>query len=117
MNIIEQYRELERRAGPMLKAAGLTLNQYQAAEAIMALGRPTMGEVGEYLYNKPSTITAVVDHLERGGFIQRTRDAEDRRAIRLAISNPGWFNEQRYAMQRLQEAIQGEVADAVARTA
>lgn len=108
MNIIQQYQELERRAAPLLKAARLTMPLYRVTEAVMRLGSPTMGEVAEYVFDKPSTITAAIDRLEARGIVQRLRSTEDRRVVRIILANIPWFNEQHYAMQRLQEAIQGE---------
>ena len=37
----------------------------------------------------PSTLNHTVDHLERSGWIERRRDAADRRLVRLALTETG----------------------------
>jgi DNA-binding MarR family transcriptional regulator len=37
----------------------------------------------------PSTLNHTVDHLERSGWIERCRDASDRRLVRLALTETG----------------------------
>lgn len=46
-------------------------------------------QVAQQLLTSQSGMTGKLDRLERQGFIQRTRDPEDRRAIRLGITDAG----------------------------
>jgi DNA-binding MarR family transcriptional regulator len=52
-------------------------------------GSLTMGELARMVGITEKTITGVVDRLERDGLLQRTRDAVDRRVVRVALTKKG----------------------------
>ncbi len=49
----------------------------------------TIGELGERMYLACSTATDLIDRMERNGLVERTRDANDRRVIRLRVLEKG----------------------------
>jgi DNA-binding MarR family transcriptional regulator len=49
----------------------------------------TMGELCDRLFLASSTVTDLVDRMEKNGLVERVRDAEDRRAIRLRMTALG----------------------------
>ncbi|MFY1637707.1 MarR family winged helix-turn-helix transcriptional regulator [Solwaraspora sp. WMMB335] len=49
----------------------------------------TSGELGAQLNLTSSSVTALVDRLERGGHLRRDRDASDRRKVRLRYAAAG----------------------------
>jgi len=49
----------------------------------------TMGELGQKMYLACSTATDHIDRMERNGLIQRERDPNDRRMIRLKVTPKG----------------------------
>ncbi len=48
-----------------------------------------LGEISELLYYGKSNITRLVDRLEAERFVQRKRDAHDRRSIEAVITKEG----------------------------
>jgi len=52
-------------------------------------GTLPMGEIAAHCGITEKTITGVVDRLEREGYVQRTRDAEDRRVVHVRLSRKG----------------------------
>lgn len=49
----------------------------------------TLSELSQRMLRVNSNTTAMVDALERKGLVQRTRDNEDRRVIRVQLTEPG----------------------------
>ncbi len=49
----------------------------------------TMGELGQKMHLACSTATDLIDRMERNGLIVRERDTQDRRVIRLYITDRG----------------------------
>ena len=52
-------------------------------------GDSTHREVAERCFVRPATLTGIVDTLERDGFVERRRDAADRRTVQLALTDKG----------------------------
>lgn len=50
----------------------------------------TIGELGERMYLACSTATDLIDRMERNGLVERARDANDRRVIRLRVLDKGY---------------------------
>lgn len=50
----------------------------------------TIGELGERMYLACSTATDLIDRMERNGLVERARDANDRRVIRLHVLEKGY---------------------------
>jgi DNA-binding MarR family transcriptional regulator len=74
-----------------LKSQDLPHPQYNVLR-ILRGARPealTCGEIAERMIVRDPDITRLLDRLERKGFITRTRDTEDRRVVRTAISPAG----------------------------
>jgi DNA-binding MarR family transcriptional regulator len=46
-------------------------------------------EVAARGWSTPATVTSVVDTLERDGYVERRRDEEDRRVVRLFVTDAG----------------------------
>jgi DNA-binding MarR family transcriptional regulator len=56
----------------------LTLRDGQKSSEVAARG-----------WSTPATVTSVVDTLERDGYVERRRDDEDRRVVRLFVTEAG----------------------------
>lgn len=50
---------------------------------------PTLGYIAKELMVTPAVVTGIVDRLERRGFVRRTADADDRRVVRLSLTDSG----------------------------
>jgi len=52
-------------------------------------GSLPLGELSQKMYLHPSTITGVVDRLEKKGYVSRDRDREDRRVVMVQLTPKG----------------------------
>lgn len=73
----------------VLQPFGLTLPQYRVLKALDEEHDLRLTTLSAMLLRAKSTITRLVDHLERDGLVARTSDADDRRAQRLALTPAG----------------------------
>ncbi len=71
------------------RLSDVTMSEVHTLEAISILGMPTMGEVALRLSVKTATLTTAIDRLERKGYCVRLRSDEDRRVIRLRLTDNG----------------------------
>jgi len=74
------------------RAAGLTPAQHQLLLAIKGHpGRsdPTVGDLAEHLVSKHHSVVELIDRAVEAGLVQRRRDTEDHRAVRLRLTSLG----------------------------
>ena len=57
--------------------------------SLMVKNPQTMNELGKYLHIENSTVTGLIDRLEKGAFVQRIPDESDRRKWNISITNKG----------------------------
>lgn len=72
-----------------LADTGLTFGQFAVLEALLHLGPLCPHEIAAKLLRSGSNVTTVVDNLEKDGFVTRTRRADDRRGITVALTGVG----------------------------
>jgi DNA-binding MarR family transcriptional regulator len=71
---------------------GLTHAQHQLLLAIRGHrgeGSPTIGQVADYLLVKHHTTSELVDRTSELGLVERVRDADDQRVVRLRLTEAG----------------------------
>jgi DNA-binding MarR family transcriptional regulator len=64
----------------------------------------SLGELGRRMYLHPSTITGLIDRLEKKGLVERDRDQTDRRVIKLRLTSKG-----KGLVKRAPNPIQGKM--------
>jgi DNA-binding MarR family transcriptional regulator len=68
---------------------GITGPQLWALKTISADGSLPLGELSNKMYLHPSTVTGVVDRLEKKGYVVRDRGQEDRRVVEVKLTPKG----------------------------
>jgi DNA-binding MarR family transcriptional regulator len=68
---------------------GITGPQLWVLKTISLSGGPSLGDLGRKMYLHPSTITGLIDVLERKGDVVRLRDQEDRRVVKVTLTPKG----------------------------
>ena len=69
---------------------GLTPQQVGVMMAIKRIKPPvTPTEVARWLDRSTNSVTMIVDRMEKAGLVERKRDVEDRRSLRLVITKKG----------------------------
>jgi len=94
---VAEIEELLRNVGTMLKKRGrdivsnfdITPPQLDALLVLREFGELTMGELCGRMFLACSTATDLIDRMERNGLIERVRDTNDRRVIRLKVLDKG----------------------------
>lgn len=67
----------------------ISVTQCYALEAVVRGGAMTLGALSALLYLDKSTASRVVDALERKGYLRRSADPADGRAVRLEATKSG----------------------------
>ena len=87
---------------------------YRACSSIYPKGSITMGEFSSALSVPLSTATRIADWLVEHGYIQRLPDDEDRRVVRVALTDTGkelFKAIDRYIRQRMQQILSSLTAE------
>lgn len=74
---------------PILERLGLTYTQYITIVALWEQDNQTVGSLGEKLFLESNTLTPILKKLEAMGFLQRLRDPEDERQVRIKLTKQG----------------------------
>jgi MarR family transcriptional regulator, organic hydroperoxide resistance regulator len=67
----------------------ITPPQFSALLALIDSGEITMGELCQKLFLACSTVTDLIDRMEKNGYVERFKDSKDRRVIRLRVLPAG----------------------------
>jgi DNA-binding MarR family transcriptional regulator len=74
------------------RRAGLEPRQHQLMLSLKGLPpgvRPSIGELAQRLLIEHHSAVELVNRLAKGGYVQRERDGEDRRAVLISITRKG----------------------------
>lgn len=74
----------------MLAELGVTGSQRMAVRFIGRFDGISAGELAELLHVHPSTLTGILDKLERGKLVKRSRDPHDARRAHFSLTDEGW---------------------------
>jgi DNA-binding MarR family transcriptional regulator len=67
----------------------LSVSQLLCLQTLHENGRMSMSDIAESIMVNVSTVTGIVDRLERKGLIERQRETTDRRVITIALTEKG----------------------------
>ena len=77
------YDYYEQRLSPF----GLTTSQYFVFNALWMGDGISIGELGERVYLDSSTLTGIIDRMERSGYVERQPNPEDRRSVLIFLTD------------------------------
>src|SRR3712207_4797386 len=78
-----------RYAAATAKRLGLEAPELSALEHLQAAGPMTLGRLGERLSMSPGAVTALVDRMERKGYVERMPNPKDRRSALVRVTEVG----------------------------
>ncbi len=81
-NIRQKGREI-------LQDFDITPPQFNALQFLIQYGEMTVSELSSKLYLAPSTITDLLDRMEKNMLVTRIRDTQDRRAVKIKVEEKG----------------------------
>ena len=67
----------------------LSSHQASILDHLDGVAGMTLGELAEHMGVTPSTMSIAIDRLEEGGWVQRTKDEDDRRRVLLTLTEKG----------------------------
>lgn len=88
----------ERILAQLRATLGLSSNEMNALLLLHDGGPMTMTRLAGRIHLSRAAMSALVDRLERGGWVSRSRDPHDRRSVRLAVT--GHFERRLYGASR-----------------
>jgi len=74
---------------PILEELGLTYTQYVTIIALWEEDNQTVSGLGEKLFLESNTLTPMLKKLEAMGYLERQRDPEDERQVRVSLTKTG----------------------------
>jgi len=67
----------------------VTMTQLRVMFLIRERCQPSTGELAEEMHIRPATLTGLADRLESKGLIRRWPDSDDRRVVRVGLTDAG----------------------------
>jgi DNA-binding MarR family transcriptional regulator len=89
---------------PILEELGLTYTQYITIIALWEGDHQTVSGLGEKLFLESNTLTPILKKLEAMGYLERQRDPEDERQVRVSLTKSGRRLRERALTMDLTEA-------------
>lgn len=112
-----QLRKFESWSAEQAAAHGLTASQHQLLLAVRghsAEEGPTIGEVADYLMVRHNTAVELVDRTQDLGLLERHRDPDDHRIVRLTLTEEGMARVADLASAHIEELARvGPMIDAL----
>jgi DNA-binding MarR family transcriptional regulator len=105
------YLTMHRRANAVFARFELTADQFVLLTALAGGDGVTQKELAQRIHSDPNTMSEMLGRLERRGLILRDRNAGDRRALRVSLTEAGCAA-QRRAMEGV-ASFCGALADLV----
>jgi MarR family transcriptional regulator, organic hydroperoxide resistance regulator len=87
--VVYLYSEGRRATKEVARHLGLTGPQVTAIKMLEGFGDLSLSELGEHMSAHNSTMTGLVDRMVRGGLVERVRSTEDRRVVRIRLTDHG----------------------------
>lgn len=87
--VLYLYTESRRLTKEIAAQHGLTGPQLTVVKMLEALGDLPLSRLSEKIRAQNSTVTGIVDRMEREGLVIRVRSAEDRRVVHIQLTSKG----------------------------
>jgi MarR family transcriptional regulator, organic hydroperoxide resistance regulator len=87
--IIYLYTESRRLTKGMAAQFGLTGPQLTVIKLLQELGDLSLSSLSERIRAQNSTVTGIIDRMEREGLVRRERSTTDRRVVYIRLSDKG----------------------------
>lgn len=96
-NVIEIEKYLRRvdniirkKGREILRNLNITIPQFLALQWLINEGSLTIGDLSQKMSLACSTITDLIDRMEKNGLVNRVRDDKDKRVVRVHVKEKGY---------------------------
>jgi MarR family 2-MHQ and catechol resistance regulon transcriptional repressor len=86
---MKAHRSMGRYAQRSIAAHDIGLSDFGVLEALLHKGPMLINEIGRRIQLTSGSITTAIDRLEARGLVERSADATDRRAKKVALTRSG----------------------------
>jgi DNA-binding MarR family transcriptional regulator len=100
--IIYLYTESRRVTKEMAREVGLTGPQLTVIKLLDSFGDLSLSDLSERIRAQNSTVTGIIDRMEREGLVRRERSASDRRVVYIRLSDKGHKLAQKIEVEPMQ---------------
>ncbi len=91
LSILMSFEVLARYLEVELKRHKVSLIRFNIMTALFVNGgEMTPSEIAESVFREKNSITAVINTMERQGVVRREPSTQDRRSVRVVITDKGW---------------------------
>ncbi len=91
LSILMSYEVLTRYLEIQLKQHDATLTRFNIMSNLFKNGgEMTPSDIAESVFREKNSITAVINTMERQGVVRRTPSTDDRRSVKVTITDKGW---------------------------
>jgi DNA-binding MarR family transcriptional regulator len=87
--IVYLYTESRRVTKEVARRAELTGPQLTVLKVLEGVGDLSLSELSERIRAQNSTVTGIIDRMEREGLVTRVRSSEDRRVVHIRLTTKG----------------------------
>jgi DNA-binding MarR family transcriptional regulator len=87
--LIYLYTESRRLTKGMAAQFGLTGPQLTVVKLLESLGDMSLTELSDRIHAQNSTVTGIIDRMEREGLVLRARSSRDRRVVHIKLTGKG----------------------------
>jgi DNA-binding MarR family transcriptional regulator len=87
--IVYLYTESRRVTKEVARRADLTGPQLTVLKMLEGVGYLSLSELSERIRAQNSTVTGIIDRMEREGLVVRARSTEDRRVVHIRLTEKG----------------------------
>ena len=87
--LMKAHRTMARHAHRSIAAHDLGFSDFTILEALLHKGPMLVNEIGRRIELTSGSITTAVDRLEARGLVERSADADDRRAKQVSLTRSG----------------------------
>ena len=87
--IVYLYTESRRLTKELARRAQLTGPQLTVVKILEQLGDLSLSELSDRIRAQNSTVTGIIDRMEREGLVVRARSTEDRRVVHIRLTDKG----------------------------
>ncbi|NLX11804.1 MAG: MarR family transcriptional regulator [Chloroflexi bacterium] len=92
-NIEQAYRHLEQVYERLISPLGLNILEWYALRALYAEDGMSASHLAQLVCRHPSSMTALLDRMEERGLLRREVDLQDRRSVRIFLTDQGRAHE------------------------
>ncbi len=87
--IIYLYTESRRITKDLARRAELTGPQLTVVKMLETVGELSLSDLSDRIRAQNSTVTGIIDRMEREGLVVRARSTEDKRVVRIRLTEKG----------------------------